>query len=364
MAVSGCSYLLCDGVLRFPKLVKLELNAIREANFDLITSFASRAIGPHLRELHCNMKKSDDATGQNKITDRLLLRSLWDRLQTELERTRESSVASGPSIYFQSVRLANSADDTVLFTGQDLYAIRSHFAGLNRLASPCLHVNDYQFDSAQLADVHLFQKIYPNINAVHVVRSPKSDWSNKGLLAFLQQLHSLVKLELYEARLPSEFYTELSNSLSSSNGRPIVSTLNAFIVIEKAGFGLNFSRDFRLLAAFAGLRYLHMNLQNKLQMLTILQVDCWPTFKFKFDFRCSGGSRAVLAAVRQTNFKRCTVRRSLVELKESENVKYRCRYDLNLDVHEGENHPSVCMAYETFDSLEDLEVFIYLHDGW
>ena len=208
--ISGCRYLLYDGVLRFPKLVKLELNAIREANFDLITSFATRAIGPHLSELHCNAKKSDDATGQNKITDRLLLRSLWDRLQTELKRTREDSVAVGPSTYFQSVRLENSTEDTVLFTGEDLYAVRSHFAGLNRLASPCLQANDYRFDSAELSDVHLFRdlsKIYPNINAVHVARSPKSEWSDKALLAFLQQLHSLVKLALYETRLPSEFYT-------------------------------------------------------------------------------------------------------------------------------------------------------------
>lgn len=320
---------------------------------------ATRAIGSQLNELHCNVSQSNDATRPFEIKDRLLLRSLWGRIQASLDRVPETARQPGPSIHFQSVRLDQSGENSFLFTSQDLTATRSHFADLNRLTSPCLAVRNCRFNPAQLSDVQLIVRLYPNIRTVYATRQQNGEWSHQDLLAFLRLLNSLVRLELHEASLPSDFYTELTNS-NGSNGRPIVCSLNTFFVFEKPAF-YDGPNDFRFLSAFTSLRKLHLCLQTKTQMLYILQLACWPVFIFRFDFRSSSGSTEAA----QAHFLRCSIRRGFLYYRTlgiTGGYTYQAVYYLLSERRSRDlNQPPHQLALERFEELEDLEVYVYTH---
>lgn len=350
------SYLLdTNGFFWFSNLVKLELSEIREANFELIVAFAIRSIGGKLQELHCNLTKTEDVDANwYSDEDRALAKSLWERLICNEDRIRQF----GPSIYFRGVQLEFSRQDFDLFFDRKSFADRFNSTIENGRVSPCLQVKNCRlvFQEQELPPVQ-WLSIYPNIRTVIVNRRVV----NQTLLAFLQRLHWLVRLKLCNTFLPPEFYTNLS-TLVGSNGRPMVATLNAFTVLESAWlkFGL---REFSLLSSFSRLRYLHVNLVKKQEMLQLPQTSGWPVFEFKFDFRSSDGR----AKDKSVFFYRWTLKKvfAMQSAREANQVGESFTYHLSIQkqhkvnpVHHG-NHPFVPSV--TFSSLDDFINFVNGH---
>lgn len=287
----------------FPGLTHLELNQIQKAHFTLIESLVQREIAPYLTELRCNLDYLVDATRTFYTADLDLLRALHQKLQvppTEKTSEKPSPIyANRPEIYFCGLKVDLSAPFTNLHFLESYSLFYAHYVSASNLGGfQCWSITQcrYRLEVQDLNRQQFLIWSYPNIRAVSLYNPNfRLAIDEEEFLTFLQQLNSLVDLNLQKSAFTQSFFCRLSiapcTNLSNQRPRNVADRLNTFVVLE---FALKPIEDFSFLRRFEWLRCFHTDRATKEQMLQL--VGAWSPYtmcEWQFDFHPSAAGHGV-----------------------------------------------------------------------